>query len=226
VIRTSAISGDELRMKEPLDEKIKKEIDEWRNSGDKFCEWIEDNLDKLNKIYCNKETVVFDHNMEISSPIRRISLDENEFLLVEGKGYRKWIGAFLCSFGEKYTMTITAPFFTQKPEQLKIGFQAYVAKRKEAFDLFGGKTFRNYKVYSGKIEGNITEFSIKMENNYHNVNHSDDDMLSIFKINNTDGYLDFAKQNKSDVNILGKLEDIIKTKSEIERKTGFKLIRS
>jgi hypothetical protein len=79
-----------------------------------------------------------------------------------------------------------------------------------------------YNVYSGRKKGNITEFSIQMEKNY-NVGHSDDDSFSIVKINNTDLYIEFSKRKTSDVIILGKLEDIIKTKSEVERKTGFKL---
>ena len=87
---------------------------------------------------------------------------------------------------------------------------------------------RSYIVYSeGKECKSITDFSIKMQGNYE-VN--DGETLSIYKINNTEVILDFASKlyrlkNKLSGNILmlGKLEDIIKTKSEIERKTGFDL---
>lgn len=111
-------------MNEPLEDSVKREIDQWRKSGVKYHDWIEKNLGKLNEIYCNKETIISDMNTEIKLPIQNLIL-KDMFLVIEGEKFRKWIYAFDYLFDEKYGMTVTEFHTTQPQNKLRIGFEAY-----------------------------------------------------------------------------------------------------
>lgn len=111
-------------MSEPLEDAVKQEIEKWKASGAKYSDWIEENLNRLNEIYCGKETVLSDRDTVITQSIQKISL-KNMFLLFEGEKYKKWIHAFECSFDEKYAMTVEEFHITQTPNKLRIGFKAY-----------------------------------------------------------------------------------------------------
>ncbi|MBI2129043.1 hypothetical protein HYU07_02285 [Candidatus Woesearchaeota archaeon] len=111
-------------MKEPLDEKVKKEIDKWRTSGRKYYGWVERNINQLRAIYRGKDTIVSDCRTEISEPIQELYLKDHVLLLM-GKNHRKWIDVFYCSFDEKYAITITNFSTGDTPAELRIGFKAY-----------------------------------------------------------------------------------------------------
>lgn len=111
-------------MKDPLDKKVKKEIDKWRESGVKYSKWVERNIDRLNEIYCEKETTILSCTTKISLPITKMVMKDHN-LLIEGEGYISWIRPFECSFDKRYAMTIKAFHTLREPDKLRIGFTAY-----------------------------------------------------------------------------------------------------
>ena len=109
---------------EPLDEAVKKEIDGWRQSGPKYDAWVLNNIDKINEIYCNKETIISDRYSRTSLPIKKISL-KNHSLHIEGEGFKIWMHSFEYSFGEKYQLYIKEFDTSGYGNRFTIRFKAY-----------------------------------------------------------------------------------------------------
>jgi hypothetical protein len=109
-----------------VDDEVKKTIDEWRESGTKFTDWADDNIEALNDIYCNKRTLVSDNHTEIALPIKRLYIHEGMFLYVEGEKWRHRINCIEFLFGKDYSLTVKA--FSGEQEKLTIRLLDYEPK--------------------------------------------------------------------------------------------------